>query len=97
MFAPSLGVSSSLDQLVTFARLQLNGGALGGARVAPADLLGQTFRATTQSKTAQTGPQAAGLGWVLSSFDGRQVAGAEGGLASGSSAVVSLAPGDGWP
>jgi len=95
VFAPSLGVSSSLEQLVTFARLQLNGGALGGARVAPADLLGQTIRATTAVEDAQAGPQAAGLGWVLSSFDGRQVAGAEGGLASGSSAVVSLAPDDG--
>jgi CubicO group peptidase (beta-lactamase class C family) len=95
VFAPSLGVSSSLDQLVTFARLQLNGGALGGVRVAPADLLGQTIRATTAVDVAQTGPRAAGLGWVLSSFDGRQVAAAEGGLASGSSAVISLAPGDG--
>ena len=95
VFAPSLGVSSSLEQLVSFARLQLNGGALGGARVAPADQLGQAIRATTAVEDAQTGPQAAGLGWALSSFDGRQVAVAEGGLASGSSAVVSLAPGDG--
>ena len=95
LFAPSLGVSSSLEQLVTFARLQLNGGALGGVRVAPADQLVQAIRATTAVEDAQAGPRAAGLGWVLSSFDGRQVATAEGGLASGSSAVVSLAPGDG--
>ena len=42
-----------------------------------------------------SGPQAAGLGWVLSSFDGRLVASAEGGLASGSSAAVYLVPDDG--
>ena len=47
VFAPSLGVSASLSGLVTFARLQLNGGALGGARVAPAGLLAQTLRPTT--------------------------------------------------
>ena len=55
VFAPSLGVSSSLEQLVTFARLQLNGGALGGARVAPADLLAQTIRATTAVETRRRG------------------------------------------
>ena len=95
VFAPSLGVSSSLSRLVTFARLQLNGGAVGGVRVAPEGLLGQTIRPATAVDGGQAGPQAAGLGWLLSSFDGRLVASAEGGLASGSSAVVSLAPGDG--
>ena len=44
VFAPALGVGSSLTDLVAFARLQLNGGALAGARVAPAGLLGQTLR-----------------------------------------------------
>ncbi len=95
VFAPSLGVSSSLSQLVTLARLQLNGGAVGGVRVAPAALLGQTLMPTTAVGTGQPGPQAAGLGWMLSSFDGRLVASAEGGLASGSSAVVGLVPDDG--
>jgi CubicO group peptidase (beta-lactamase class C family) len=95
VFAPSLGVSSSLSPLVTFARLQLNGGAVGGVRVAPEGLLGQTIRPATAVDGGQAGPQAAGLGWLLSSFDGRLIASAEGGLASGSSAVVSLAPGDG--
>ena len=92
VFAPSLGASSSLSQLVTLARLQLNGGAVGGVRVAPAALLGQTLLPTTAVGTGRPGPQAAGLGWMLSSFDGRLVASAEGGLASGSSAVVGLVP-----
>ena len=95
VFAPSLGASSSLNQLVTLARLQLNGGAVGGVRVAPAALLGQTLLPTTAVGTGRPGPQAAGLGWMLSSFDGRLVASAEGGLASGSSAVVGLVPDDG--
>ena len=95
VFAPSLGVSSSLSQLVTFARLQLNGGAVGGVRVAPDGLLGQTIRPATAIDAELSGTQAAGLGWVLSSFDGRLLATAEGGLASGSSAVVGLLPDDG--
>ena len=95
VFAPSLGVSSSLNGLVTFARLQLNGGAVGGVRVAPADLLAQALRATTATEAGPTGPQAAGLGWLLSSFDGRLIAVAEGGLSSGSSVTLSLLPDDG--
>ena len=92
VFAPSLGVSSSLSELVTFARLQLNGGArrrrarrAGGAAGADA------ARRRRRPRPAPSGPQAAGLGWLLSSFDGRLVASAEGGLASGSSAVAQPA------
>ena len=95
VFAPSLGVSASLSGLVTFARLQLNGGAVGGARVAPAGLLAQTLRPATAAASTPAGPEAAAPGWMLSSFDGRLLASAEGGLASGSSAVVTLLPDDG--
>ena len=94
-FAPSLGVSSSLSELVTFARLQLNGGAVGGVRVAPAGALAQTLRPTTARTPGRPDRRRPVSGWVLSSFDGRLVASAEGGLASGSSAVVDLVPDDG--
>jgi CubicO group peptidase (beta-lactamase class C family) len=95
VFAPSLGVSASLRGLVTFARLQLNGGAVGGARVAPAGLLAQTLRPATAVADAPSGPEAAAPGWMLSTFDGRLLASAEGGLASGSSAALTLLPDDG--
>jgi CubicO group peptidase (beta-lactamase class C family) len=95
VFAPALGVSASLDDVVAFARLQLNGGALGGVRVAPAGLLAQTIWPATGIDAPPEGPRAAGLGWVLHSVDGRLAASAEGGLASGSSAVVALLPRDG--
>ena len=95
VFAPSLGVSAGLSGLVTFARLQLNGGAVGGARVAPAGLLAQTLKPATAAEVTPSGPEAAAPGWMLSSFDGRLLASAEGGLASGSSAVVTLLPDDG--
>ena len=94
VFAPSLGVSANLSGLVSFTRLQLNGGAVGGIRVAPAGVLSQAFRPATAAATP-AGPQAAAAGWMLSSFDGRLLASAEGGLASGSSAVVTLLPDDG--
>ncbi|HEX5642489.1 MAG TPA: serine hydrolase [Thermoleophilia bacterium] len=95
VFAPSLGVSASLSGLVTFARLQLNGGAVAGARVAPAGLLAQTLRPATAVADTPSGPEAAAPGWMLSTFDGRLLASAEGGLASGSSATVTLLPDDG--
>ena len=95
VFAPSLGVGASLSGLVTFARLQLNGGAVGGARVAPAGLLAQTLRPATAVAATPSGPEAAAPGWMLSAFDGRLLASAEGGLASGSSATVTLLPDDG--
>jgi CubicO group peptidase (beta-lactamase class C family) len=95
VFAPSLGVSSSVTALESFARLQLNGGALGGVRVAPAGLLAQTLTPATAVAAGPYGPEAAGLGWLLWSFDDRLVASAEGGLASGSAASVSLVPDDG--
>jgi hypothetical protein len=95
VFSPALGVSASLDDVIAFARLQLNGGALAGARVAPADLLAQTLRPWTGIEAPPDGPRAAGLGWLLYAIDGRLVACAEGGLASGSSAVLALLPHDG--
>jgi hypothetical protein len=95
VFAPALGVSSSLSDLVRIARLQLNSGALAGTRIAPAVSLGQTLRPATAIADAPGGPRVAGLGWELSNVDGRLVAAAEGGLACGSSAVVSLLPHDG--
>jgi CubicO group peptidase (beta-lactamase class C family) len=95
VFAPSLGVSSSLNDLVGFARLQLNGGALGGVRVAPAALLARTVRPATAMADSPDGALAAGLGWQLSTLDDKRVVQAAGGLACGSSAVVSLLPEDG--
>ncbi len=103
VFAPSLGVSASLNGLVTFARLQLNGGAVGGVRVAPAGLLAQTLRPATAvaaAPSAPLAPQPSGLataapGWMLWTFGGRLLASAEGGVAGGSSAAVTLLPDDG--
>ena len=61
VFAPSLGVSSSLSQLVTFARLQLNGGAVGGARVAPAGELAPDARAGDGDRRRSVGTARGGL------------------------------------
>ncbi len=95
VFAPALGVSASLRGLEVLARLHLNGGALGGVRVVPEVLLAQTMRPAASAAVSPDGPRAAAPGWMLSSFDGRLVASAEGGLASGSGAVMTLLPHDG--
>jgi CubicO group peptidase (beta-lactamase class C family) len=95
VFAPALGVSAGLDGLEVFARLQLNGGAVGGSRVAPAWLLEQALHPAVAAGSTAAGPLAAAPGWMLSSCNGRLLASAEGGLAGGSSAVVTLVPDDG--
>ena len=95
VFAPALGVGASVDGLVPYARLLLNGGALGGERVAPASMLAETLAPTTAVPAGAAGPEAAGLGWMTWGHDGRLVASAAGDLASGSSALVSLVPDDG--
>ena len=95
VFAPALGVSAGLDSLEIFARLQLNGGAVGGSRVAPAGLLEQALHPATAAGSTATGPMAVAPGWMLSSFGGRLLASAEGGVANGSTAVVTLVPDDG--
>jgi len=93
--APALGVSSSIGDLVPYVRMQLNGGAVSGVRVAAADALTATHAATTAAGADAQGPVSAALGWDVSSFDGVAVAAKAGDVAGGSSALVSMAPADG--
>lgn len=95
VFAPSLGVAASLRGVETFARLVLNDGAVGGVRVAPDGAMVQTL--TPAAVVASDGSTllASSPGWTLSSFDDRLIATAEGGLESGTGAVVTLVPDDG--
>ncbi len=95
VFAPSLGVAASLRGVETFARLILNAGAVGGVRLAPDGAMAQTL--TPAAAVASDGPTllASSPGWTLSSFDDRLIATAEGGLESGTGAVVTLVPDDG--
>ncbi len=95
VLAPALGVSSSIGDLVPYLRVQLNGGALSGVRIAAADALAATLAPTTVEGGDEQGPVAAALGWDVSSFDGATVVAKAGDVAGGSSALVSMAPADG--
>lgn len=95
VFAPAIGVSSTVAELVPFVRLQLNGGALAGERVAGAAALRAALTPATSTGVAEGGVTAAALGWDTGSYDGRLVVSQDGGLAAGASAAVSLVPDDG--
>ncbi|HZL63412.1 MAG TPA: serine hydrolase, partial [Thermoleophilia bacterium] len=95
VLAPALGVSSSIGDLVAYVRMQLDGGAEAGVRVAAADALAATQAPTTAAGADGQGPVSAALGWDASSFDGVAVVAKAGDVAAGSSALVSMAPADG--
>jgi len=95
LFAPSRGVSASVADLVAYVRMQLNGGAVGGVRVAPAEVLAETLKPATPMAADLSGPTAFALGWETRSFDGRLVARSSGDLEAGSSVLVTLVPADG--
>jgi CubicO group peptidase (beta-lactamase class C family) len=95
VLAPALGVSSSIGDLVQYVRMQLNGGAVDGARVAAADALAATQAATTPAGADDEGPVSAELGWDVSSYDGVTLVAKAGGVTRGSSALVSMSRADG--
>ena len=95
VLAPALGASSSIGDLVRYVRMHLNGGVVSGVRVAAADALAATQTPTTAAGADEQGPVSAALGWDVSSFDGVTVVAKAGDVASGSSALVSMAPADG--
>jgi CubicO group peptidase (beta-lactamase class C family) len=95
VLAPALGATSSIGDLVPFVRMQLNGGAAGGVRVAAAGALAATQTPVTAAGVDDEGPVAAALGWDISSFDGATVVAKAGDVTGGSSALVSMVPADG--
>ena len=98
VFAPALGVSSSVADLVPFVRLQLDEGALAGVRVVAPEPLALTHSAITAGDGGDgrgSGPVAAGLGWETFSFDGRRIVETFGDSAAGTGALLTLVPEDG--
>jgi CubicO group peptidase (beta-lactamase class C family) len=95
IFAPAGGVSSTIADMVPYLRMQLNDGALGGARVAGAEALDATHTATTASGQNDEGPTAAALGWQTASLDGRLIVQHGGDFVRGVSALATMVPRDG--
>jgi len=95
VFAPAEGVSSTIADLVPYVRMQLNGGALAGVRVAGDEALAATHAATTVSDDGESGPIASALGWETYGYLGRRVVQQGGHLSAGASAMISMVPADG--
>jgi CubicO group peptidase (beta-lactamase class C family) len=95
VFAPAGGVSSTIADLVPYLRMQLNGGALAGVRVAADKALAATHTATTVTGDDEAGPTAYALGWETYGYLGRRVVQHGGDLGAGVSTMISMVPADG--
>jgi len=95
VFAPAGGVSSTIADLVPYVRMQLNGGARAGVRVAADKALAATHAATTVIGDDEAGPTASALGWETYGYLGRRVVQHGGDLSAGVSTMVSMVPADG--
>ena len=95
LFAPAGAVSSSIADMVPYLRMQLNGGALTGVRVAGQEALAATHAATTVIDDDEAGPTAHALGWETYGYLGRRVVEHGGDFSNGVSTRVSMVPADG--
>jgi len=95
IFAPAGAVSSSIADMVPYLRMQLNGGALAGMRVAGDEALAATHAATTVIGDGEAGPTAYALGWETYGYLGRRVVQHGGDYSNGVSTVISMVPADG--
>ena len=94
-FAPAGAVSSSIADMVPYLRMQLNGGALAGVRVAGGEALAATHAATTVIGDDAAGPAAYALGWQTKDYLGRRVVQHGGDFSNGVSTMISMLPADG--
>ncbi|MCX6373465.1 MAG: serine hydrolase [Actinobacteria bacterium] len=95
VFAPAGAVSSTIADMVPYLRLQLNGGALAGVRLAGVEALAATHAATTVTGDDESGTTAYALGWQTSGYLGRRVVQHGGDFSNGVSTVISMVPADG--
>ena len=95
VFGASGAVSSTIADMVPYMRMQLNGGALAGVRVAGREALSATHAATTAIGDEATGPTASALGWETAGYRGRRVVQQGGDFRSGAGAMISMMPADG--
>src|SRR5665647_947693 len=96
VFAPAGGVSATIADMVPYLRMQLNGGALAGVRVAGDKALAATHAATTViDDDDEAGPTAYALGWETYGYLGRRVVQHGGDFSAGVSTMISMMPADG--
>ena len=90
--SPAGGVSSTINDMARYARLQLNEGSIDGARVIDPDALRETHRAHITRKSTSSGIVAYGLGWEVTAANGMVRVEHGGDLTSGVSTYMVLYP-----
>ncbi len=90
--SPAGGVSASINDMVKWTRMLLNGGEFEGKRIIAAEALEETRKPHT-IKGSSTGEIACyGLGWFVTQAEGRMTVSHGGDFESGVSTIVSMVP-----
>ena len=90
--SPAGGVSSTLDDMVRYTRLQLDNGSIDGKQVIAGPALQETHKPQIIMRSSDTGMTAYGLGWEVVAEDGRVRVEHGGDLSSGVSTYITLYP-----
>ena len=90
--SPAGGVSSTINDMTRYARLQLNDGSIDGKQVIDAAALKETHRPQIIMKTTNTSITAYDLGWETVAENGRLRVEHGGDLTSGVSTYITLYP-----
>jgi CubicO group peptidase (beta-lactamase class C family) len=90
--SPAGGVSSTINDMTRYARLQINEGSIDGKQVIAADALAETHKAQNILKSDNASIAAYGLGWDITSENGRVRVEHGGDLSSGVSTYITLYP-----
>ncbi len=93
--SPAGGVSSTLNDMIRYLRLQLNDGTIDGVQVIDASALRQTHKAQNIVRSDYTSIAAYGLGWEITSVNGSVRVEHGGDLTSGVSTLITLHPEEG--
>ena len=90
--SPAGGVSSTINDMARYARLQLNDGNIDGKQVIDAAAIRETHRPQNIMKTSSTSITAYDLGWESVAEKGRVRVEHGGDLTSGVSTYITLYP-----
>lgn len=90
--SPAGGVSSTINDMARYARLQVNEGSIDGSQVIAADALRETHTPHIIKKSTNSSIVAYGLGWEITAENGMIRVGHGGDLTSGVSTYIMLYP-----
>ncbi len=90
--SPAGGVSSTINDMTRYARLQVNEGSIDGDQIIAAEALKETHKPHVIKKSGSSGIDTYGLGWEITAENGRVRVGHGGDLSSGVSTSLMLYP-----